>query len=457
MMKARKSLGITSYGLALGLLASAHAQATSFQVLYSFSGKVDGGSPESGVVMDKTGSLYGVTTQGGTAGKCPGTASGCGVVYKLTAPKTATGIWVESVLYKFMGGTDGALPYADLIIDPKGELRGTTFAGGGGNCQLNYNSIAYKGCGTVFQLDPPAAGKTAWTESKIYSFRGSDAASDGQAPSSRLILDATGALFGTTYKGGDSQTGFCSIDACGTAFKLVPPANAKAKWTESIIYNFSAFSGGADQAQAHPIGALAIDSVSGSLFGMTYGDQYGSNGTVYKLDRPAPGSTDWALTTPYQFGGDNDGSNPYAGLIQDKAGIFYGTTSEGGAYGGGTVFELIRPTGKAKAWTKKTLYHFNTNASGGGSISGLVMDSTGALYGTASQGGLAGNGKGVVFKLTPPAKGTTRWKYTVLHSFAGGSDGAYPDATLIIKPGALYGTTVSGGSKFSGVVYKIKL
>jgi uncharacterized repeat protein (TIGR03803 family) len=161
-------------------------------VLYSFTGGNDGQDPEAGLIMDATGNLYGTTAYGGGTG-CGG--FGCGVVFKLDT----TG--AETVLYSFSGGNDGQDSEAGLIMDATGNLYGTTNSGGAFNF------------GVVFKLD------TTGTETVLYSFTGG---ADGATPEGSLISDSSGALYGTTQNGGDSncksQYGF----GCGVVFKLIP-------------------------------------------------------------------------------------------------------------------------------------------------------------------------------------------------------------------------------------------
>jgi uncharacterized repeat protein (TIGR03803 family) len=124
-------------------------------------------------------------------------------VFELTPPSVGQGRWTETVLHRFTGAKDGSFPDG-LILAQSGTLYGTTYLG-----EL---------IGTVFQLTPPAAGKTGWTETTLYDFRGSQDG-DGALPSGGLVMDASGALYGTTEDGGGSG---CLAAGCGTVFKLVP-------------------------------------------------------------------------------------------------------------------------------------------------------------------------------------------------------------------------------------------
>ena len=146
--------------------------------------------------------------------------------------------------------------------------------------------------------------------------------------------------------------------------------------------------------------------------------------------------------TLHKFTGGKDGASPYSTLIFDKLGNLYGTTASGGANNAGTVFSLTPGT---SGWTKTVLYSFSGGADGGNPYAGLISDSAGNLYGTTKNGGSSNcKGCGVVFKLAPTSKGG--WTESVLYSFLGGLDGAYPGAALVFDGvGNLYGTTEGGG------------
>lgn len=345
-------------------------------VLHSFVGGNDGANPQAGLIFDSTGALYGTTTGGGT-GKC---FSGCGTVFALYP--TASGAHGEYV-YSFQAGKDGASPLAGLI-DISGRLYGTTYGGGTGNL------------GTVFKLTP--SGSTGYTESVLYSFQGGK---DGAGPWAGLI-DKKGALYGTTYYGG---TGNCagSVTGCGTVFRLTRSGN---NYIESIVYSFQAGNDG-----AHPEAGLIFDN-TGALYGTTASGGPKSDGTVFKL---TPAGNGYAESVLYSFTGGSDGGNPYAGLI-DVKGVLYGTTWKGGASGRGTVFKL---TPFASGYAESVLHSFTDGIGDGAYPYAGLIDKKGVLYGTTEVGG-AFNG-GTVFELTPfSASGYTE---SVLHSFCCGSDG----------------------------------
>jgi len=391
----------------------------------------DGAQPRAGLIADSHGALYGTTTRGGIVNSCSG---GCGTVFKLKPPLKGQSAWTETVLYIFTGANgDGYEPFAGLIEDASGALYGTTAVGGSKNCR--------NGCGTVFKLTPPAPGHTGWTESILYTF--TNAGGDGETPWGGLIADSSGALYGTTAGGGVS----CGqLDTCGTVFRLTPPAPGQTAWTEQVLY---AFTGPANGDGAYPYAGLIADA-SGALFGTTYVGGAYNVGTVFKLTPPAAGKTAWTESVLYSFTGagghGNDGVNPVAGVIADANGALYGTTYGGaGNASDGTVFKLTPPAPGQTTWTESVLHSFSAQAHGQNPEAGVIMDSSGALYGTTYFGGSIG--WGTVFKLAPPAAGKTAWTETVLHSFTDDVDGANPVGGVIANAsGTLFGTTYSGGS-----------
>jgi uncharacterized repeat protein (TIGR03803 family) len=210
---------------------------------------------------------------------------------------------------------------------------------------------------------------------------------------------------------------------------------SRAQTTLTVLHSF--ISGNTDGST--PWGGLVRDS-SGNLYGTTYSGGTGNEGVVFKTT--STGTT----TLLHSFtSGNTDGAYPEAGLVRDSSGNFYGTTNQGGAGAVGVVFKTT-PTG-----TTTVLHSFlGGNTDGANPYAGLVIDSSGNLYGTTYQGG-AGN-VGVVFKTT--STGTT----SVLHSFLGGNtDGANPYAGLVRdSSGNLYGTTWHGGTGTVGVVFELQ-
>jgi uncharacterized repeat protein (TIGR03803 family) len=290
-------------------------------------------------------------------------------------------------------------------------------------------------------------GRAQDTYNVVYSFVGGS--NDGANPFGNLIEDSLGNLYGTTESGGDQYCGPLgnnSNHGCGTVFELV---NSSGTYTEKVLHSFAGESGDGYR----PYAGLIMDG-AGDLFGTT---QYGGTyqwGTVYELVNSSGTYTEKLL---YSFGGSSgDGQIPLGGLIVDSSGNLYGTTRTGGdsAYNG-IVFELMNSSG---TYTEKILHVFGgTSSDGALPNAGLIMDSSGNLYGTTEAGGASANcqdGCGAVFELVNSSGSYTE---QLLYSFVGGSsDGASPYATLIMdSSGNLYSTTVSGGASNAGTVFEL--
>jgi uncharacterized repeat protein (TIGR03803 family) len=276
------------------------------------------------------------------------------------------------------------------------------------------------------------AGSAAARDRVIYNFQGGN---DGIG-SNDLIADRAGNLYGTTFNGGGSA-------GAGTVYELSPPALPGGAWTETILYSFSYSLLGNGIG---PLAGLVMDS-AGNLYGTTWlGGPQGA-GVAFELSPPAVKGGAWTYSQLYAFGGAGL-SSPEARLVLDKAGHLYGTTASGGtggcAGGCGGVFKLAHPAQQGGTWTKTVLFNFSGSfETGGGTSGGLTMDSHGALYGTTYSG--SGGPSGTAFRLTPTKSG--HWVHTLLYTFAGFADGAFPQAEVVFdKNGNLYGMTNYGGS-----------
>ncbi|HUA15530.1 MAG TPA: choice-of-anchor tandem repeat GloVer-containing protein [Verrucomicrobiae bacterium] len=368
--------------------AAGPAQAQTFTLLYSFEGTGSGGaSPLGPLVRNSQGDLLGTTAAGGDAGY--------GVFFKLSGGK-------ERVLHSFQG-SDGSGPSGLVVRDPAGNFYGTTAAGGASSS------------GTAYELDEAGILTT------LYDFR------NYQGPAGGVIRDADGNLYGATDNGGGTA---CE---CGLVYKL------SATNTFSVLHRFA---GGTDGAR--PFSELYRDSL-GNLYGTTVngGDTACTNGcgVVFKI------TTAGAEKIMHRFAGPpDDGANPYAGLIRDKAGNFYGTTSAGGSANQGTIFKIDASGNEA------VLYSFQGGSDGAQPTARLVFDSAGNLYGTTYAGGggearYCSSGCGTVFKLDQVGR------ETILHAFSGlflaPYDGQWPRAGLTLgQDGNLYGTTSYYGTVF---------
>jgi uncharacterized repeat protein (TIGR03803 family) len=190
----------------------------------------------------------------------------------------------------------------------------------------------------------------------------------------------------------------------------------------------------------------------GVLYGTTsYGGSDGA-GTVFALTPPAVLGGTWTGNVIYTFTGGADGDAPLQPPVMAKDGTLYGTTSSGGSVGAGTVFELTPPAAAGDAWTETVLYDFSKSGDGKIPDSPLIVRH-GAIYGTTAEGSGRKTGGGTVFRLRKSAAGGA-WTETLLHGFAGA---AGPYGNLVVdKSGAIYGTTTSGpGPDGAGMVYRI--
>jgi uncharacterized repeat protein (TIGR03803 family) len=236
-----------------------------------------GKNPFAGLVSE-SGSLYGTDYFYGDE---PCGVEGCGAVYELTPPAAPGDAWTITSIYDFAGPPDdGGFSWAPLTLGTGGVLYGTTLIGGPGTV-CTFEPYLISGCGTVFELTPPAAPDGTWTESVLYSFTGVNG--DGAYPFAPVVLGKDGALYGTTQYGGITAGSPCKYvgagaTGCGTVFELTPPAEPGGAWIETILHSFT--------------------------------------------------------------GEDGDGAIPTAGLAMSSKGVLYGTTSAGGTHGNGTVFAV---------------------------------------------------------------------------------------------------------------------
>lgn len=410
----RSTLGRNTSALSLAVLllfalgTSISAEAQSFNVIFGFTGGLDGGVPLSGLSIDRAGNIYGANFQGGNHGGNCGTG-GCGSVYKLSYRGTG---WILTPLYDF-SGNDGSTPVARVTIGPDGSLYGTTIYGGGTSCQNH----GFAGCGVVFRLQPPVnicvAALCPWRETVIYRFNGG---ADGALPSSEISFDQSGNLYGTTVQGG---TGACS-GGCGVIYKL---SRSNGGWVQSVVHDFA---GGSDGRLG---GARATLDQSGNLYTTTV---YGGANDVGAVIELSPSGSGWSERVIYSFTAGSDGYWPYSSVIFDAAGNLYGTTSSGGQNGGGTVFQLMREGGN---WTFGLLYSFYGYEYGGPGAD--LTFQGGKLYGTTAYDA---PGDGNIFELTPSGGG---WTYTSLYDFQYSLGGSYTNVAFD-PAGNGYGTTQGG-------------
>jgi len=337
----------TALCVATVIMCCSLALGQTYKVLWSFGGfPNDGASPLANLASDSAANLYGTTFAGGdsVAPNC----SGCGTVFELSP--NGDGTWTENVLYSFCTNysnfmcPDGRNPEAGLTVDAAGNLYGTTYQGGAaGGCPEG------SGCGTVFELSPPLAQGGAWTETVLYSFCAIGRCLDGALPTSQLILDGSGNLFGTTTGGGTGS------NAGGTVFELSPNAGG---WMLTTLYSFCVNAqGGACPDGADPSAGLTFDK-AGNLYGTTQlggAEKTRGVGTVYEL---SPGSNGWTETVLIGFAWTGNLAFPMGTVSFDPAGNLYSTAATGSLSPGG-VFELLRKTRTERS------FRFNGTSEGG--------------------------------------------------------------------------------------------
>lgn len=243
--------------------------------LYTFLGHSKAGNNPRAGLISIGGALFGTDYYGGNS-TC--SQDGCGVVFEILPPLIA-GEATESPVHEFKGPPlDGAHPTAPLTAGPDGTLYGTTLYGGTNSQCITKATV--RGCGTVFQLSPPASPGGGWTETVLYSFTGLNG--DGALPAAGVVVGEDGSLYGTTQYGGNETVGSpCESDGasgCGTAFRLTPPATPGSAWTELVLHSFSGMNG----EGANPESPLLLNS-SGVLYGTTYGGGSTGAGTLFSL------------------------------------------------------------------------------------------------------------------------------------------------------------------------------
>jgi len=346
---------------------------------------------------------------------------------------------ILTTLYNFSNDDGEAYaPYGGLVRAHNGVLYGTTSAGG-----------AF-GNGVVYSLTPPGSGGRSWLYQVLYSFRGASQG-DGSNPAGTLVLASQGSLLGTTQGGGANNA--------GTVYKLSPSQGGIGPWSEAILYSFSAFDVNL------PSSGLTVDSV-GNLYGSTVRYNVYAPGGVFRLSPPStPGGT-WTETTLFEFQGGAAGSTPGDAVpLVDATGNLYGTTLYGGVNSGapygqlGTVYELSPSQSPGAPWNEEVIFSFPNPSAGAQPAAGLIMDSSGCLYGTTSRNVYSVT-HGSVFKLTPPTVPGLPWTEQVLWNFLGPADGSAQSPLVFDAQGNLYGTTIDYGDLSActmgcGTVFKL--
>ena len=383
-----------------------------YTVLRTFNTSAGGVLPAGELLMDSAGNLYGTDTQGGH--------NNGGTIFELIP--NGQGGFTYKELYECSQTFDCTLPVGSLVMDTAGNLYGSSLFG------------------HIFEISKTSSG--SWTASVLYDF-GAEI-----APPSSVILDAAGNLYGINPTGGVSNLGY--------VFELSP---SQGGWSLTHLHDFHGSDGAATTGNTeNQVGGLILDSL-GNLYGATVAGGTSKNctggcGVVFELSN---NSGKWTETVLRSLSG-SDGANPIAPLLMDANGDLYGTASNGGARGFGSVFKTSRASG---AWQTQVLHSFTgVHLDGEFPDSALVLDPSGNIYGTTEAGGADlkscqvwnDNGCGMVFELSPNG---AQWKESILKAFSGGTDGAFPQGVVLDGKGNLFGAAQAGGRLFEGLVFEI--
>jgi uncharacterized repeat protein (TIGR03803 family) len=388
-----------------------------FQVLHSFTKGTDGDGPQGGVNLDASGNMYGSTSGAGTSGDY-------GTLFKIDTAGNYT------VLYDFQNGSDGFNPVMPpLPPDASGNMYGTACEGGAADQ------------GTMFEFIPETSSFTL-----LDAFGTTTDSTAGYCPKG-LISDSTGNLYGFTVAGGDYASGNVFEAPSGN---LANPTN---------LYSFTGNSDG-----GYPIDGSLIMDASGNFYGTTAYGGNTFNGNVFELSPPSGGAcpansyqndSNWCETVLYSFDAATDPQIPDYGVARDSSGNLYGTGQTNGLHGSGGVWKLtpvssepggVCPAGTnqtpGSVWCETVLYNFSHTGLTDGQYpnAGVVLDSRGNLYGVTIYGGE--NSYGALYEITAGGQ------FTLLYSFNGLTDGAYPYGTPVLSPSGatMYGTTSEGGN-----------
>jgi uncharacterized repeat protein (TIGR03803 family) len=394
--------------------------------LYNFSRTPTAGGPSGTLIADENGNYYGNAS--GPGDTCDNYYS-CGVVYELSQ---AGGVWTETDLYSFQGGSTGMGPLGALVRDSAGNLYGAASGGGSTYC--------FFGCGLIFEI-------SNGSEIVLHTFE--NGAGDGLQPMAGLTMDAQGNLFGTTASGGANNY--------GTVFELTP--NGSGGWNYATVYSFQ---GGINGDGAKPEAPLTLGP-DGNLYGTTY---FGGNaqycpeggygfgcGTVYEiLPQPGAGVTERVL---HAFIGQTNGVLPNTGVTFDEGGNLYGVTYVGGPECGyrcnaGLAYALSPQSNGT--WKETILFDFSNNVGNPDYAVNPVSQLTyykGALYGYANGGA---SEKDTIYTLTQNGR---TWTEATTYSFGGYPDGAGPTGRPFLSPDGttLYGVTAGGGLNQAGTLF----
>jgi hypothetical protein len=335
-----------------------------------------------------------------------------GTAYKLSPPSNPGGRWTKEVLYNFADAADGGDPFTTLVFDKAGSLYGVNGTGG------DLTECNGYGCGTIFELTPPAVAGDPWTETTIYTFRNEE----GRIG---LTMDAAGALYTAAVSNTTND---------GYIFKLSPPQATGGPWTKTFLSSVD--------STIEP--GLVFDD-KGALYGAVWA-------AIFKLSPPVSPGGGWTFRYIYKF---TYAADPYSGPVFDKStGHLFGTAPYGGRKGCssscGIVYELAE---SGNVWHEDNIYAFTGRTDGFFPMAAVTFDSTGALYTTSGCGTYLGSGS--VIRLVPATQ-KNDWTETTLWEVP--ASGSYvPSDALVLHDGSLFGTAATGGSgRGAGAVFLVK-
>jgi uncharacterized repeat protein (TIGR03803 family) len=340
-----------------------------------------------------------------------------------------------TILHKF-NGSDGANPNGGLVLYGN-SLYGTTH--GGGNVA---GSISGEGNGTIFAIHTDGTGFTnlhVFTTG-VFANNFGYYNNDGAWPETSGLVLVSNMVYGTTQFGGNVSAGtIFGVSTDGTGFRIL-----------------SMFTAGGDPSNpgtnSYAIAPLGLFSSGNLLYGTGWGGGINDNGTVFAINTDGSGlAVSYNFSAYYGYGVDNsglnsDGSGPEGVILSGN--MLYGTSTEGGVTGSGTVFKVST---NGSGFTPLHSFSVNTSANGGdGAVPncGLVLSGN-TLYGTTQEAG-TGENNGTLFSVNTDGTG-----FRVVHAFTGGADGANPRAGLVLSRNTLYGTTYIGGKWNTGVIFAV--
>lgn len=396
-MSGRWLLRLGGVVLAVGsMAASASAEP---ERLYSYPVGIGQTGPRGTLARGPDGTLYAALYGLGPSSR--------GSVVAYRPPTMPGGNWTIQLLHGFSTATaaGGLYPQAGVTLGPNGELYGTTVQGGANDR------------GVVFRLTPPVTPGDPWTKDILHEF----GLSPGFYPSSNLLLEPDGTLYGVTEGGGPAN--------CGLVFRLRAPNSGRLPW------NFKTLASFAPETGCNPR-TTPKRGADGNLYGALLNGGPDNLGAVYSLELKPNGA--YRLKTLISFKPRNGMASPTGDIALDGAGAVIGAARNGGADGCGGVYRVGPPSGPGSGWSFEPLRRLSNNGSGCGALGVAREQATGVLAVTTYQGGVFN--VGALLNMTPRSTGPSLYRFRLRESF--GPSYNYPQGSPIFGPdGEVYGST----------------